>query len=77
MIQFKRLLTAGALAGVFGLGLFASSSFASGPLVLGPVQAPVTTTKVFVAPSMHVYQKQLLNSYRQLRTFWLSRSIVR
>ncbi len=77
MIQYKRLLAAGALAGVFGLTLFATSSFASGPLVLGPARAPATAPRVLVAPNTHLIKTQLLNSYRQMRSFWLSRAIVR
>ncbi|MBX9770190.1 MAG: hypothetical protein K2X29_02395 [Candidatus Obscuribacterales bacterium] len=77
MIQYKRLLAAGALAGVFGLTLLATSSFASGPLVLGPARAPATAPRVLVAPNTHLIKTQLLNSYRQMRTFWLSRAIVR
>lgn len=74
----NRFLTAAALAGVFGLTLFATSSFAS-PLMLGPVRAPVSVPKVFVAPVVKTVpiKMQLLNTYRQVRTFWLSRAIVR
>ncbi|HEY9868351.1 MAG TPA: hypothetical protein V6D08_04245 [Candidatus Obscuribacterales bacterium] len=74
----NRYLTAAALAGVFGLTLFATSSFA-GPLMLGPVRAPAPAPKVFVAPVVKTVpiQTQLLNTYRQVRSFWLSRAIVR
>jgi len=76
--MIKRLLTAAALAGVFGLTLLATSSFA-GPLMLGPMNVPVSAPKVFVTPTTHVMpiKTQLLSTYRQLRTFWLSRAIVR
>jgi len=77
MIQYKRLLAAGALAGVFGLTLLATSSFASGPLVLGPTHAPVSAPRVTITPNVQVIKTQLLSSYRQMRTFWLSRAIVR
>jgi len=77
MKQHKRLLAAGALAGVFGMTLFATSSFASGPLVLGPARAPVSAPRVFVAPNAHLIKTQMLNTYRQVRSFWLSRAIVR
>lgn len=72
----NRYLTAAALAGVFGVTLFATSSFA-GPLMLGPVRAPAP--KVLVAPVVKKVpvQTQLLNAYRQVRSFWLSRAIVR
>jgi hypothetical protein len=79
MINVKRLLTAAALAGVFGLTLLSTSSFASGPFMLGPVRAPVAVPKVFVAPTVHTVpiKQQLLSTYRQVRSFWLSRAIVR
>jgi hypothetical protein len=79
MIQVKRLVTAATLAGVFGLTLFATSSSASGPLMLGPVHAPVVAPKAVVSPVTHtmMVQQQLLTSYRQIRSFWLSRAIVR
>ena len=78
MIQIKRLFTAAALAGVFGLSLLASSSLA-GPLLMGPVRAPLSIPKFFVAPIVHTVpiKTQLLSTYRQIRSFWLSRAIVR
>jgi hypothetical protein len=76
-MKIKRLLAAASLAGVFGATLFASSSVA-GPLLLGPVRAPISTPKVFVRPLNTVpIQKTLLTTYRQVRAFWLSRAIVR
>src|SRR5437868_15307716 len=79
MIQVKRLVTAATLAGVFGLALVATSSFASGPLMLGPIHAPLTAPKAIVSPAMHAahVKLQLLNGYRSMRSFWLSRAIVR
>jgi hypothetical protein len=79
MIQVKRLVTAATLAGVFGLTLFATSSSASGPLMLGPVRAPIAAPKAVVSPATHsvMVQQQLLAGYRQVRSFWLSRAIVR
>ena len=71
----RSLLIRGALASAFGLGVFATSSFA-GPLVLGPASMPVTAPKVGVVHVMPV-QTQLLNTYRQVRAFWISRAIVR
>ena len=78
MREFKRLLKLTALAGVFGASLLASSSFA-GPLILGPVQAPVSVPKVFVVPIVKAVpvHTQFLSTYRQVRAFWLSRAIVR
>lgn len=77
MNQMKRVLAAGALAGA--LGLLATSSFANGPISIGPGLAPVSTPKVFVAPHVRTtpLKTQLLQTYRQVRTFWLSRAIVR
>jgi hypothetical protein len=75
MIQTKRLLTAAAVAGILSLAVLSNSSFASGPLVLVP-RAPVSTAKVFVVNTTSI-KTQILNSYRQVRAFWLSRAIVR
>ncbi len=76
--MIKRLLTAAALAGVFGLTLMSTASLA-GPLMFGPINAPVPVPKVFATPvhrSVPV-NTQLLNTYREIRSFWLSRAIVR
>ncbi len=75
MIKTKRLVVA-AIAGAFGLGVFATSSFASGPVML-PISSP--TPGLFVAPTVHSVpiNKQILKTYRQVRAFWLSRAIVR
>jgi hypothetical protein len=68
----KRRFTV-ATAGAFGLGLIATASFA-GPIMIGPAPMPV----IHVAPAVQTTVKtQLLSSYRQLRTFWLSKAIVR
>lgn len=71
----KRIIAAAMLASVMGLGLFATSSFASGPIVLPVPAAPAVT----VAPTVHTVplKTKMLNTYRQVRAFWLSRSIVR
>ncbi|HEY9730355.1 MAG: hypothetical protein U0103_08955 [Candidatus Obscuribacterales bacterium] len=76
MIKTKRLVVA-AIAGAFGLGVFATSSFASGPVMLSPISSP--TPGLFVAPTVHSVpiNKQILKTYRQVRAFWLSRAIVR
>ncbi len=73
MIKTNRKYTL-AISAALGLGLIATASFA-GPLMLGPAPVPV----VHVTSSVHVVpvQTQLLNSYRQVRAFWLSKSIVR
>jgi hypothetical protein len=79
MIEMKRALAAGALAGALGLTLLATSSFANGPISIGPGLAPVSMPKVFAAPHVRTtpLKTQLLQTYRQVRTFWLSRAIVR
>lgn len=74
----KRLVSAAALAGAFGLTVMATASLA-GPLMLGPINAPAPAPKVFSTP---IYRSmplntQLLNTYREVRAFWLSRAIVR
>src|SRR5580658_22128 len=76
--MIKRLLTAAALAGVFGLTLFSTASLA-GPLMFGPINPPVPVPKVFttaIHQSMPV-NNQLLHTYREIRSFWLSRALVR
>ena len=78
MVNTKRLLTAAALAASFGLGLFATSSLANGPIMLGPTAAPLSVPKVLVTPVASIsLEVKALSAYRQLRTFWLSRAIVR
>jgi hypothetical protein len=79
MIQFKRLFAAAALAGALGLTIFSSSSFANGPLAMGPMSAPVSVPKVMVVPSVRTVpiQTQMLKAYHQIRSFWLSRALVR
>ncbi|HEY9683763.1 MAG TPA: hypothetical protein V6C86_19435 [Oculatellaceae cyanobacterium] len=73
MTNKKRLLAV-ALSGAFGLGLVATSVLATplaGPVTVpAPVNASVPVTKAPV-------HSQLLKTYRQIRTFWLSRAIVR
>ncbi len=71
----KRILASALLASVLGLGVFATSSFASGPIILGPTTAPA----VPVAPVVQTTQLKLkmVTAYRSVRAFWLSRAIVR
>lgn len=70
----KKRLYSVALGSAFGLGLLATSSFA-GPLIMGPAPMP----GIKVAPAVHTMplNVQALNAYRQVRAFWLSKSIVR
>ncbi|MBX9691637.1 MAG: hypothetical protein K2Z81_04580 [Cyanobacteria bacterium] len=71
----KRLLVSAMLASVLGLGIFATSSFASGPVILGPTPAPaVPVTPAVQASPIKV---KLVSAYRSVRAFWLSRAIVR
>jgi hypothetical protein len=73
MTNKKRLLTL-ALSGAFGLGLVATSVLAT-PLA-GPVTTPAPVTASVPVTKAPVHS-QLLKAYRQVRTFWLSRAIVR
>ena len=75
MVIRKNLLLASVLAGA--LGLVASTSFASGPIILGPSVAPITPNLVAVQPGQSTMQTKALSTYRQIRSFWLSRAIVR
>lgn len=79
MKQVKRLLVAALLAGMFGTTIFATASLANGPIMIGPVRAPITVPKVTVTPVVTPAQVQtkLLHVYREVRTFWLSRALVR
>ena len=68
----KKLLSAALLTGA--LGVTVSAALANP--ILGPVSAP--TPHVFALPVNTVpIQNTLLNSYRSVRAFWLSRGIVR
>ncbi len=74
MVTKKNLLLAAITAGT--LGLVASSSFASGPIVLGPTTAQVMP-KVVAVQTHSAMPSKALSMYRQIRSFWLSRAIVR
>ncbi len=74
MVTKKSLFLAAVIAGALGLG--ASSSFASGPIVLGPTSVPVTP-KVVAVQAHSAMPTKALSMYRQIRSFWLSRAIVR
>jgi len=73
----KRLLTAAFLASTLGLGLLTTASLANGPVILGPVSAPMPKVGVTSAMSAAHMQAAAINSYRQVRAFWLSRALVR
>lgn len=68
----KKLLTAALLTGA--LGATVSAAFAN-PL-FGPVSAPAP--HIFSTPVNSVpISTQLVNGYKSVRAFWLSRAIVR
>jgi hypothetical protein len=73
MTNQKRILSV-ALSGAFGLGLVATSVFATPLSVPVIVPAPVTVSAPVTTAPMH---SQLIKAYRQVRAFWLSRAIVR
>lgn len=68
------------LAAVMGAFAVSVSASLAGPLMMGPAVMPLTP-KVTVVPTVTsraaIIQSKVLSSYRQLRTFWLSRAIVR
>jgi hypothetical protein len=68
----KKLLTAAFLTGA--LGVTVSAALANP--ILGPVSAPAP--HVFAVPvnTVHI-QNTMLAGYRGLRTFWLSRAVIR
>ncbi|MBU6453886.1 MAG: hypothetical protein KGS72_19055 [Cyanobacteria bacterium REEB67] len=72
----KRLLTAALLASTLGLGLLTSASMAN-PIMMGPVTAPTTKVGMTANVSTASMQAAALNTYRQVRAFWLSRALVR
>lgn len=71
----KRLLTAALLASTLGFGLLTTASFANGPIMIGP--APMPAVGVHAMSTSVPVQTKMLNTYRQVRAFWLSRSLVR
>jgi len=75
-MNIKRVSAAAVIAGSYIL-LSSATSFAGGPLMLGPARAPIAVPRVFVTPSTHSLSQSILSTYRQVRTFWLSRAIVR
>ncbi len=70
----KKLFTAGIVAGAFAATI---SGALAGPLLLGPTTAPMLPKVMAVPVSTVPVQSKLLNTYRQIRAFWLSRAIVR
>ncbi|MBC7998985.1 MAG: hypothetical protein IAF58_13630 [Leptolyngbya sp.] len=72
-MKTRKFLSAAVLASVCGFGLLATSSLASGPIILGPTTAPKLAPTVTTVPA----NVQALKLYREVRSFWLSRAIVR
>jgi hypothetical protein len=70
----RKNVLAAAVAGAFGVTITAALA---NPL-LGPAPAPMVG-KAAIVPVTHTVpvQTKVLNAYRELRTFWLSRGIVR
>ncbi len=59
------------------IGATTTGAMAS-PLLIGTPIAPASAPKMVVAvPMAMAVQTQALNTYRQVRAFWLSRAIVR
>jgi hypothetical protein len=59
------------------IGATTTGAMAS-PLLIGTPTAPVSAPKVVMAvPVATAVQTQALSAYRQIRSFWLSRAIVR
>lgn len=67
--SFSLAIAVGALA------LTASAALA-GPLVLGPAPATAPTT-LGIPLNVGTVKVQMLTAYKQVRSFWLSRAIVR
>lgn len=73
----KRVFTLAAVTGAFAISV---STALAGPLMLGPAVMPVTlkaTAVPVVSVGVSPVQTKLLNAYRQVRAFWVSRAIVR
>lgn len=75
-MRLKSMLSAALVAGAFGVTV---SAALAGPLMLGPASAPMGVPKTMAVPiaTTTAVQTQVLNTYRQVRAFWLSRAIVR
>ncbi|MBY0359366.1 MAG: hypothetical protein K2W82_15295 [Candidatus Obscuribacterales bacterium] len=76
-MRLKSMLNAVAVAAAFGV---TATAAIAGPLMLTPSTAPMNLPKVMGVPlaiDTAGVQTKLLSTYRQVRTFWLSRAIVR
>ncbi len=74
-MRLRSLLSAAVVAGTFGVTVTAAIA---APLMLGPATAPMAP-KVLGIPIANttMVQTKLLNTYRSVRSFWVSRAIVR
>ena len=74
-MRLKSMFTAAVVAGAFGVTVTAALA---GPLMLGPTTVPMMP-KIMSVPIVKVsmVQTKLLNTYREVRSFWLSRALVR
>lgn len=73
-MRLKSLLSAAVVAGAFGVTITAALAQ---PLLLGPTSAPMVPKAIGIHISGAQVQTKILATYRQVRTFWLSRAIVR
>ena len=73
-MKARKCLTVALVSGLLGMTV---SAALAGPLMLGPISAPVMPRLLAVPLVQVTVQPQFLNMYRQVRTFWLSRAIVR
>lgn len=73
-MRLKSLLSAAVIAGAFGVTV--TAAFAQ-PLLLGPTSAPMLPKAFAIPISGAQVQTKVLATYRQVRSFWLSRAIVR
>ena len=73
-MRARKFLLSAVAASVCGLTV---SAAIAGPLMLGPI-SPSIMPKVMAIPIIKLnVPSQALATYRQVRTFWLSRAIVR
>lgn len=69
----RKNVLAAAVAGAFGVTI---SAALANPL-LGPMPAPMVGKATIVPVQTIPVQTKILSAYREFRSFWLSRGIVR
>ncbi len=77
MSKRNRLFLMSLAGGLLSLSIFATSGMASGPLVITPTVPTVPKVMTSTSTTPSNYYAKMLKAYRNLRTFWLSRAIVR